>query len=122
VARELEKVRNAGGIGAPLDAEVDVYCSAQLLATIAPFGNELRFVFITSAARVLPAGERPATAAAADAGDDNHAWIVVRPSAATKCVRCWHKQADVGSDATHPELCGRCALNLSGAGEQRHYA
>ncbi len=122
VARELERVRSTGDIGAPLDAEVDVYCSPALLPTIAAFGNELRFVFITSAARALPAEQRPATAAAAEPSDDNQAWILVRPSAATKCVRCWHKQPDVGQDAMHPELCGRCVLNVSGAGEERRYA
>ena len=25
----------------------------------------------------------------------------------------------IGSDATHPELCGRCVSNLTGAGETR---
>jgi isoleucyl-tRNA synthetase len=39
-----------------------------------------------------------------------------------KCVRCWHKRADIGSDANHPELCARCAVNLDGAGETRQFA
>ena len=52
VTRELEKLRNAGAIGAPLDAEVDVYCAAHVLQVLQAFGEELRFVFITSAARV----------------------------------------------------------------------
>jgi len=46
----------------------------------------------------------------------------VRPSAAAKCVRCWHKRADVGSEAAHPELCARCVVNLDGAGETRRFA
>jgi isoleucyl-tRNA synthetase len=37
-------------------------------------------------------------------------------------VRCWHKRADVGSVAAHPELCARCADNLDGPGETRRYA
>ena len=121
VSRELEKLRVTGEIGAPLDAEVDVYCGPSLLPTLSGFGDELRFVFITSAARALPADRRPADAAAAEAGEANEAWIVVRPTAATKCVRCWQKQPDIGVDAEHPELCGRCVTNVRGPGEKRHH-
>jgi isoleucyl-tRNA synthetase len=121
VSRELEKLRNADAIGAPLDAEIDVYCSPPLLQTLERFGDELRFVFITSGARVHPADQRPAEAVAAEEGEGNVAWIVARPSGAAKCVRCWHKRADVGANARHPELCARCATNVDGPGEERRY-
>lgn len=122
VARELEKLRNTGSIGAPLDAEVDVYCTPHLLQTLQPFGEELRFVFITSDARVHAADGRPADAVAAAEGEGNTAWIVVKPTSAMKCVRCWHKRHDIGSDPKHPELCGRCATNVAGPGEERRFA
>ncbi|PZN30483.1 MAG: isoleucine--tRNA ligase, partial [Proteobacteria bacterium] len=122
VLRELEKLRNSDQIGAPLDAEVDVYCAPALLETVEPFGEELRFVFITSGTRVLPAEQRPADAVPAEPGDDNLAWIVVRPSAHAKCVRCWHRRPDVGSSSAHPQLCARCVSNIEGPGEQRRYA
>jgi isoleucyl-tRNA synthetase len=121
VSRELEKVRNTGAIGAPLDAEVDLYCTPALLKVLQPFGEELRFAFITSAARVHPADQRPADAVSAEEGDANAAWIVVKPSDAAKCVRCWHKRPDVGKHADHPELCGRCVENVTGSGETRRY-
>jgi isoleucyl-tRNA synthetase len=121
VSRELEKLRNGGAIGAPLDAEVDLYCAPALLAALTPFGEELRFAFITSAARVHPASERPAEAVATDDGDKNTAWIVVRASEHTKCTRCWHKRPDVGANAQHPELCGRCVINVDGPGEPRRF-
>ncbi|HKS57849.1 MAG TPA: isoleucine--tRNA ligase [Steroidobacteraceae bacterium] len=121
VMRELEKLRNANAIGAPLDAEVDVYCAPHLLQILQSFGDELRFVFITSAARVHRADSRPPEAAAAEEGNDDFAWIVARPSAAKKCVRCWHKREDVGSSAEHPELCARCVTNVAGPGEQRRF-
>jgi isoleucyl-tRNA synthetase len=35
--------------------------------------------------------------------------IHVSKAAGTKCPRCWRWQTDVGLDAAHPELCGRCA-------------
>ncbi|MFL6578677.1 MAG: class I tRNA ligase family protein, partial [Povalibacter sp.] len=121
VSRELEKVRNSGGIGAPLDAEVDLYVGPKLFDTLAPLGAELRFVFITSEARVHPASQRPADAIAAQEDDRNEAWILVRPTQYTKCVRCWHKRPDVGANAEHPEICGRCVTNLTAAGEPRKF-
>src|SRR5690348_16376551 len=70
VMRELEKLRNADAIGAPLDAEVDVYCAAPVLQVLEPLGEELRFAFITSAARVHSADKRPAEATAAEEGNE----------------------------------------------------
>ncbi len=121
VARELEKLRNTGAIGAPLDAEIDLYCSGDLLATLQRFGEELRFVFITSEARVHRASERPENAVAAEEGERNASWIVVRATEAAKCIRCWHKRPDVGAHADHPEICGRCVTNVSGSGEERRW-
>jgi isoleucyl-tRNA synthetase len=121
VARELEKLRNTGAIGAPLDAAIELYCSGRLLETLQQFGEELRFIFITSDARVHAAAERPADAVPAEESDQNTAWIVVRATDASKCVRCWHKRPDVGAHAEHPEICGRCVANVTGVGEERRW-
>jgi len=48
--------------------------------------------------------------------------VQVMASAATKCERCWHWRDDVGQDASHPGICGRCTSNLHGTGEQRTIA
>jgi isoleucyl-tRNA synthetase len=48
--------------------------------------------------------------------------VRVTPTAAKKCVRCWHRLEDVGTHAAHPELCGRCVSNIDGPGEVRRYA
>jgi isoleucyl-tRNA synthetase len=122
VTRELEKLRNEAVIGGALEAEVDVYCSGALYEALTSFGEELKFSFITSAARVHRASERPDAAVAAEPGENNAVWILVKASEFTKCVRCWHKCADVGSHAAHPSLCGRCVLNIEGAGEVRRYS
>ena len=45
--------------------------------------------------------------------------VAVTPSTSTKCERCWHYRDDVGADAAHPTICGRCVTNLFGAGETR---
>ena len=36
----------------------------------------------------------------------------VSSSGAGKCARCWRYVGDVGNDATHAELCGRCVTAL----------
>jgi isoleucyl-tRNA synthetase len=122
VLRELERLRVAEQIGAPLDAVVELYGTPEWHAALDPLGEELRFVLITSEARVGSDGERPAEAIPADAEGKSGLWLRVRPSLAKKCVRCWHKREDVGTVPAHPELCSRCATNLDGPGETRLYA
>jgi isoleucyl-tRNA synthetase len=121
VTRELEKLRDAGSIGAPLDAEVDVYCVADEHARFAALGEELRFLFITSHARVHEVQDAPAGAVPALNTGCAGVWLTVKPTSDQKCVRCWQRRPDVGQHATHPELCGRCVTNVDGPGEQRKY-
>jgi isoleucyl-tRNA synthetase len=89
---------------------------------MAAIGDELRFVLITSAARLRSASARPADAVAAQSVAKDGAWIAVMVQDAPKCARCWHRREDVGSDPRHPEICSRCVVNLEGAGETRRYA
>jgi len=107
VQKELETVRVAGGIGSSLQAEVILHASPDTQALLAPLGDDLRFVLITSQARLV--------AAEADR-------VEVTPSAAKKCERCWHYRDDVDAHAEHPGLCGRCVTNLYGDGEARSHA
>ena len=122
VSRVLENLRNEGKIGSSLDAEVDLYCSEGLYHRLAKIGDELRFVLITSYARIHPLSERPDTAVDASLGSEESLAIVARASTHGKCSRCWHHREDVGTHATHPELCGRCVDNVEGQGETREYA
>ncbi|MBE0549854.1 MAG: class I tRNA ligase family protein, partial [Rubrivivax sp.] len=107
VNKEIEALRAAGGVGSSLQAEVTITAGAPDHALLASLGEDLKFVFITSAV-TLQAGA---------------AWqIEVRASAAVKCERCWHWRHDVGHDPAHPTICGRCTSNLYGAGEARAVA
>ncbi len=107
VNKEIEAVRVTGTVGSSLQANVVITAAPADHALLAALGDDLRFVCITSAA-TLVAGEALA--------------VTVQPSTATKCERCWHWRSDVGHDATHPGLCGRCTSNLYGAGEPRQAA
>jgi isoleucyl-tRNA synthetase len=109
VNKKLEEQRAAGAIGSALAAEVEVYASGDIHASLQRLGDDLKFVFITS--RV--------TLHHREGGPQD---IFVAPSSHTKCERCWHYREDVGIDASHPTLCGRCVSNLFGEGEARKYA
>jgi isoleucyl-tRNA synthetase len=121
VTHRLEKLREDGSIGAPLDAEVDVYCTTPDYATYSSLGEELRFFLLTSAARVHQVASPPGDAPpAADTGTQG-VYLKVAPSTHAKCLRCWHHRPDVGANAQHPELCGRCVTNVAGPGERRRF-
>ncbi len=107
VQKELEGLRQDGKIGSSLAAEVTIVAPDADHGALASLGDDLRFVLITSAARVEQ-GEALA--------------VAVNPSAYDKCERCWHLRDDVGNDSAHPTICGRCVANLFGSGEHRAYA
>jgi len=121
VARRLEALRGAGTIGAPLDAEVTLYCDTPLREPLERLGGELRFVLLTSEAAIAPTPQRPDTAIAEQA-EGQTLWVAAERSPHTKCARCWHRRADVGAEPAHPDICGRCVTNIGGAGEYRAHA
>jgi isoleucyl-tRNA synthetase len=119
LGKQLEQLRTDGVIGSSLDAEVDIYCDGQFKADLESLEDELRFVLITSYARVHDAADRPDGALAMEL---DGVYLLAQASAHQKCGRCWHHREDVGSHAVHPELCGRCVENVDAAGETRRYA
>ncbi|MFW2353944.1 isoleucine--tRNA ligase [Hydrogenophaga sp.] len=106
VNKEIETVRTAGGVGSSLQATVQLTVPADDLALLASLGDDLKFVLIVSTVALL----------------EGDAKVDVIPATAAKCERCWHYRDDVGVDAAHPTLCGRCTSNLFGAGETRWVA
>jgi len=121
VSKEFERLRAQGDIGSPLDAEVRLYCPETLRLQLARLEDELRFVFISSAASAHPDIERPDDAVAA--GEDGEQWwLSVTATNEDKCGRCWHRRASVGNSDDHPTLCGRCVTNVDGDGERREFA
>jgi isoleucyl-tRNA synthetase len=121
VKRQLEGLRKAGVIGSALAAEIDVFLPETLYQRLLPMENELRFVFITSAASIHPLDEAP-DEAIEETAEDQAIRVSVRASSHQKCERCWHQRPDVGMVSAHPNLCGRCVVNVIGKGEARYYA
>jgi isoleucyl-tRNA synthetase len=110
--RRIEDFRSAGKVGSSLQAEVNVSAKNETLNVLASLGDDLKFVLITSKAGLLEL----------TTDDVEDFRVTPEASTSTKCERCWHYRDDVGVDAAHPTLCGRCTSNLYGAGESRKVA
>ncbi len=105
--KEIEAVRAEGQLGSSLQANLAITAPPADLQLLQSLGEDLKFIFITSSVTLQP-GEALA--------------VKATPSHDSKCERCWHWRADVGSDPAHPQICGRCVSNLFGAGEDRQHA
>ncbi|MBC7610009.1 MAG: isoleucine--tRNA ligase, partial [Polaromonas sp.] len=107
VNKNIEALRTDGKVGSSLQAEVSLEVAADDFALLNSLGEDLKFVFITSAINLV-------------------AGSAIKPGAEAsfhaKCERCWHYREDVGIDTGHPTICGRCTSNLYGAGETRTFA
>ena len=107
INKDIEALRAAGQVGASLQACVTLTVAPEDHALLASLGDDLKFVFITSTIELIAGSALQVSAKA---------------SSDAKCERCWHYSADVGHDAAHPTLCGRCTSNLFGSGEERKVA
>jgi len=105
--KEIEKLREAGQVGASLQATLRITAAPEDAALLRSLGDDLRFVTITSAATLV---------------DGDALAIEVTPSTDAKCARCWHYVEDVNANAEWPGLCGRCVGNLTGHDEVRRTA
>jgi isoleucyl-tRNA synthetase len=100
VAKALEAARVAKTIGGSLEAQVAITGAPDLVAFLRTFGEDLRFLFLTSGVTLASSPDgAPTTVAVSRASGD-------------KCQRCWSFTTDVGSDPEVPEVCARCARNL----------
>ena len=88
---ELEKARQAKTIGKSLDAKVEI---------VIPQGQshisakELLRELVNVSALNITVGEPVG--------------VTVAKADGQKCERCWHWETDIGQNAEHPTLCGRC--------------
>ncbi len=110
VLKQLEDLRVSGAIGSSLQADVEIRAAGDKFALLNGLGDDLKFVLITSTAKLVQVN---------DAGEEA---VLVTASDKQKCERCWHYRADVGAHTEHSGLCGRCVTNLFGQGERRHIA
>ena len=118
VSRPLERLRQQGEIGGSLDAEVDLYVDNTWHEKLNLLEDELRFILITSYARVHPIEE----GTHAESSDIEGVKVVVTASEHPRCARSWHHREDVGTNAQYPDIDARSICNITGEGELRNYA
>ena len=119
VNKALEAKRQAGDIGSGLAAKVAVYAKGDAYDAMTSLKDELRFLFITSAAIVLPLSDKPTDAIMIESLGIA---IAVNAISFEKCERCWHRCEEVGTLENHLTLCHRCEGNISGRDELRQFA
>ncbi|MBA2650389.1 MAG: isoleucine--tRNA ligase [Legionella sp.] len=117
VNKALEETRGTGDIGSGLAAEVTLYADDTLMPKLTRLGEELRFLLITSEAKVLPLNQKPVGLRVTESG----LGVEVAASKYEKCARCWHRRPDIGQQDQHPTLCMRCIGNISGDDEVRQF-
>lgn len=107
VTAAIEPLRSSEkAVGSSLQAEVEITAPPAFSGSLKALGDELRFAMLVAKVTVKEGDELSVSA---------------RATEAHKCERCWHYTDDIGSDSRHPTLCARCADNLEGDGETRHY-
>jgi len=107
VTKAIEVARDNGLLRQSLEAELKLAAPAALRALLAAFGEQLRRVL--QVAQVELVDELPGEPTAA--GEGGSIRILVEPTTAPKCPRCWDRSTTVGRD--HPELCSRCVTVLA---------
>ncbi|MCL1120761.1 isoleucine--tRNA ligase [Shewanella seohaensis] len=119
VNKVIEQARRDKRIGGSLEAEVTLFADAALAEQLTHIGDELRFVLLTSEAKVLPLADATSDAVETELASLK---LVVNATTAEKCERCWHHREEVGTIEAHPTLCHRCVTNIEGDGEVRLFA
>lgn len=119
VNKALEAKRKDGVIGGSLEAEVTLNVSEDLFKVLSKLEDEIRFVTITSQAKLVQGDDGEKT-------DLEGLSLAIEKSSGEKCERCWHYREDVGSHAEHSTICSRCVANVvgdgNGEGEKRKFA
>ena len=95
VMKALEQARADKRIGGSLEAAISISGPAEVVSFLRSFGDDLRFLFITSG---VVFGE-----------PSDLLKLSVLPAEGAKCQRCWSYTTDVGSDPEFPGACARCA-------------
>ena len=97
VTKALEEARGAKTIGKSQEAAVAITAPAEMIAVLEARGKQAMAELFIVAAVSLAEGSELA--------------VKVAPAEGEKCPRCWNLR-DLGTDASHPEVCARCARVL----------
>jgi isoleucyl-tRNA synthetase len=103
VLKGLEEARNNKLIGGSLEAQVKVTASDPAYSVLARHREQLRYLFIVSAATLEQGPSDNGTSGVK---------VEVRKAEGTKCERCWNYSVHVGEDKDYANVCERCSAVL----------
>ncbi|MDR0953184.1 MAG: isoleucine--tRNA ligase [Elusimicrobiota bacterium] len=98
VLKSLEEARQAGLIGAPLEAKI-IFNSSK---------EEVK-AFLKETLPLWPEVAIVSKATIADEAGKEELEVKVEHADGQKCPRCWQWKEDIGQNAKYGDLCGRCA-------------
>jgi isoleucyl-tRNA synthetase len=102
VLPELEKARQSKTIGKSLEAKLAITGDSDLVLWLySLYPNDsfsIRELFGVSDMFFNPNSD----------ASNPHLHFEVTRASGTKCERCWHFETDIGQNAEHPTICGRC--------------
>lgn len=105
VLKAMEEARRNKVFGNSVDAKLTLYPeNAEAFATLTRM-DDLDELFIVAQVEVHEPGAAVPEGASKLAGIA----VLVQPADGEKCERCRIVKTDVGTNAAHPQLCGRCA-------------
>ncbi len=99
----LEDARRVKTIGKALDAHFTITTEPEKIAGLQPHLEILREILNVSQLSL-----KPKALEVKPDGTTIHATFSVRKADGQKCERCWHWETDIGQNAEHPMICGRC--------------
>lgn len=109
VLRKLEEARVAKVIGSSLEARVELAVTSEILGTLKPYEDDLRYLLIVSQATISETSPE----AVRLAGSSSGVWVKsVTPAEGQKCERCWNYSERVGKSEHYPTVCERCVAAL----------
>ncbi len=115
VNKVIEEFRINKYIGSSLEANVILHVKPNIASKLYSLGNELCFLFITSAVYITSYDNAGVNAVKSEKIEGLK--ITISKAKGDKCIRCWHYSTSIGSD----NICNRCMDNIYGVGEQRKF-
>ena len=101
VLKALEEARNSKLIGGGLEARVTLNAADPIFSVLSKYKDQLRYLFIVSAANLEQAGNGSSGVS-----------VKVAKADGEKCERCWNYSTHVGEDPAYPKVCERCSAVL----------
>ena len=112
--KALEIARREKRIGHSLDATLTLGLSESLNAQLAPYRDQLKFLFIVSSVNIVSFQELEGVE---ESSDVSGLKVKVESSRDPKCERCWIHDPTIGDDNEHPTICHRCVTAIKELGQ-----